>query len=267
MPGGFPTDPGAPWLDGLGASLQALALLAPAQRLQWLSDQARALGVSTESGHPVQFLPLEGVPDYESHIFACGEVPTRVQGRGAQHDLYNALAWLRWPRSKARLNAMHVQARANAVPSGVRGLQRDAATLFDENGVVWIGQDSELESALRGFDWPTVFGTHRQRLSQRVRVAVFGHALLHKLEAPYKGMTAHGIVLPLPVATPHADIDRALADRLHPEALSASRFCPLPVMGLPGWSADNEDPRFYDDPQVFRRGRLRPSRAIIDART
>jgi len=267
LPGGCRTDPATPWLDGLGSALQALASLTPEQRLAWLSEQARVLDVKTESGHRLRFVSPQALPDYESHIFDRGEVPTRLQGPGAQHDLYNALAWLRWPRSKARLNALHVQARAIAAPTGGRGLQRDAATLLDENGVVWIGQDSELESALRAFDWAAVFGTHRRRLSQSVRVAVFGHALLHKLETPYKGITAHAMVLSLPVATPHADIDRALADRLNPGALGASRFCPLPVMGLPGWSAANEDPRFYDDPQVFRRGRLRPSRAIIDTRT
>lgn len=267
MPGGLPTDHRLPWLEGLGSALQALAPLTPTQRLPWLSAQARLQGMRTESGHPLSFLERDGVSDYEAHIFSCGEVPTRVQGPGARHDLYNALTWLRWPRTKARLNALHVQVRAQATPVEGRGSQRDAATLFDENGVVWIGQHSGLESALRAFDWPTVFGTHRQRLRERVRVAVFGHALLHKLETPYKAITAHGITLSLPITTPQADIDRALADRLTPEALDARHFCPLPVMGLPGWSADNEDPRFYDDPQVFRRGRLRQPRAIIEPPT
>jgi hypothetical protein len=29
-------------------------------------------------------------------------------------------------------------------------------------------------------------------------------------------------------------------------------FLPLPVLGIPGWWAPNENPGFYDDTQVFR---------------
>lgn len=38
-------------------------------------------------------------------------------------------------------------------------------------------------------------------------------------------------------------------------ALNTQRFAPLPVLGIPGWWGANENPAFYDDPQVFRRGR------------
>lgn len=265
MPGGFRAETDAPWLDGLGSQLHALAPLDPQGQLQCLTHWARARGVHTESGYALQFVASTGDHrDYEAHIFSTGEVPTRTEGTGARHDLYNALAWLRWPRSKARLNALHVQARASGVPDRGRGAERDAATLLDENGLVWVGEDIGLESALRDFDWPTLFAVRRHELTGSVRIAVLGHALLQKLEAPFKGITAHALVLRMPSNSPHEAVDGALAARLHPQGLTARSFCPLPVMGLPGWSAANEDPHFYDDPLVFRRGRMRDAEAIMN---
>ncbi len=262
MPGGFPADACAPWLDGLGTHLHALEPLEPRMRLQYLTHQAMAFGLHTASGQPLRFVAHAGIADYESHIFATGEVPTRIDGDGARHDLYNALAWLRWPHSKARLNALHMQARARVASTTGRGPQRDAATLFDENGLVWIGQDGGLEAALRDFDWPTLFTVRRDELPGKVHVAVFGHALMHKLEAPFKGITAHALPLRMPVQSSHEAVDRALAAKLAAASLQARGFCPLPVMGLPGWSPANTDPAFYLDEQVFRRGRMRRKPAL-----
>ena len=40
--------------------------------------------------------------------------------------------------------------------------------------------------------------------------------------------------------------------------LAKKPFSPLPLLGVPGWWPDNEDPSFYDDASVFRAKR-RPS--------
>jgi hypothetical protein len=53
-----------------------------------------------------------------------------------------------------------------------------------------------------------------------------------------------------------------LAAKLAAASLQARGFCPLPVMGLPGWSPANTDPAFYQDEQVFRRGRMRRKPAL-----
>jgi len=262
LPGGFPADAFAPWLDGLDTHLRALEPLEPRMRLQYLTDHAMALGLHTASDQPLRFVAHADIADYESHIFATGEVPTRTDGAGARHDLYNALAWLRWPHSKARLNALHMQARALVASAAGRGPQRDAATLFDENGLVWVGEDGELEAALRDFDWPTLFTVRRDELPVKVHVAVFGHALMHKLESPFKGITAHVLPLRMPVQSSHEAVDCALAEQLAAASLQARSFCPLPVMGLPGWSPANTDPTFYQDEQVFRRGRMRQTRDL-----
>jgi hypothetical protein len=39
---------------------------------------------------------------------------------------------------------------------------------------------------------------------------------------------------------------------LQNDKLARKPFEPLPVLGVPGWCADNAQPQFYDDTQVFR---------------
>jgi hypothetical protein len=252
-----------PWLEPFAARLAALAPLAPAQRLARLDGWARDAAIVTESGRPLRFVatdPSTRAPTaYEARVFACGEVATRVDGPGARHDLLNALVWLAYPRSKARLNALHAHAdtAGGAARAGGRGALRDAATLFDENAALWIGTDASLEAALRAFDWRRLFVERRERLAAALRVRVFGHALLEKLDAPFKGITAHAWPLRLPPDTSPGSVDAALAEGLRPDTLSSRALCPLPVMGLPGWCEANRDPAFYNDPAVFRPGRRR----------
>jgi len=257
-----------PWLLPHAGRLAALRPLAPAARLARLDDWARAVGASTESGRPIRFVGAAPAldptapagrhgdrPAYEMRVFERGEVPTRLAPPGDRHDLFNALAWLEFPRAKARLNALHAGAAADR--GTPRGPLRDALTLFDENGAVWLCADGSLTEALRRFDWPALFGAHRAALERAVGIRVFGHALLEKLDAPYKAITAHAWPLPLPPDTPPDVVDRALADSLDPTRLGTRAFCPLPVMGLPGWCDGNRDPAFYNDPAVFRPGRSR----------
>ena len=81
-----------PWL-GIERSLAALNRLAEERKLK------------TESGKPVRFVP-PGAKDayYELKVYRTGEVETRPDNL---HDFFNALAWLAFPRAKARINAMH----------------------------------------------------------------------------------------------------------------------------------------------------------------
>ncbi len=278
-----------PWLVPYAALLAELVRLSADARVVRLDAWACEAGLRTESGRPLRFVadtggdsvqPASQRPAYEARIFEAGEVATRTDPRGARHDLYNALAWLVWPRSKARLNALHavVLARAGvaaaaegACTSGhapvpgsasasaptVRGPLRDAATLFDENAALWVGLDPALEDALRAFDWAALFVAGRRQLERSVRVYAFGHALLEKLDAPFKAITAHAWPLRLAPDTPLPEVDRALAASLEPDRLSSRAFCPLPVMGLPHWCDANRDPGFYRDPAVFRTGRRR----------
>jgi len=58
-----------------------------------------------------------------------------------------------------------------------------------------------------------------------------------------------------PAARRAAHVDAQVAQALAARELTSRDFAPLPVLGVPGWCADNADPSFYDDPAVFRRGR------------
>jgi Protein of unknown function (DUF3025) len=119
-----------------------------------------------------------------------------------------------------------------------RGALRDALTLFDENGALWIDAPGPLAQALAAHDWHALFVTHRA-LWQLHRFEVFGHALLEQLAtAPRKGLTAH-VLLADPLT-------------LTPAQWASKPFLPLPVLGVPGWWPANEDPAFYEDKQVFR---------------
>jgi hypothetical protein len=260
--------PHRPWLEPY-AQWESLRSMPPARRLEQLNRLADDGCVKTVSGIALKFVdaatlapaaPSGPALAYERHVGRTGEVPTRIDGAGWLHDLYNALVWLRFPRSKACLNAIQAEQIARHGIGSRRGAVRDAVTLFDENALLWVCDDPPLNGALREFDWQRLFVAMRERLAGSARAWVFGHALLEKLEAPYKSITAHAWVVPLP---PHADaarVDAALAARLGASPPDASDFCPLPVMGLPGWCEDNDQPAFYDDRSVFRRGRLRPGR-------
>jgi hypothetical protein len=80
---------------------------------------------------------------------------------------------------------------------------------------------------------------------------VVGHALLEKLAAPRKDMTAHVWRAPCPGMVPAA-VDPWLAAQCTPGALAGKPFTPLPVLGIPGWWRANENFSFYDDSVVFR---------------
>lgn len=282
--------PGRWSAPGFAPFRQRLAVLEPlasAARLDVLNAAAREAGLLSGSGRGLQFVPqpsaialgllpsasseMAGSSGYEARIFDTGEVPTRLNGPGERHDLYNAIVWLTFPRAKARLNALQADrhrslsgrhapdapgvGHADDRAGSQRGPLRDAATLFDENAALWIGLDASFEAALRAFDWRELFVRRRAQLGESVRLMVFGHALLEKLESPYKAVTAHAWPLRVPVDASLAEIDLALSLALDAQTLSTRAFCPLPVMGFPGWCADNADPHFYDDPTVFRPGR------------
>ncbi|QUP54928.1 DUF3025 domain-containing protein [Ralstonia syzygii] len=222
-----------------------------------LNAHAERQDLRTAGGHPLRFIPQGALPSgaaYEAHIAATGGVPTRDN----LHDFFNALIWLYWPRTKAALNARQASAIARDGIGAVRGAVRDAATLFDENALIFLRTDDAPERCLTGFDWPGLFIEGRAAWGRSCAVLPFGHALLEKLVAPYKSITAHAWpvhVASLEAAAQTASIDAVLADTLASADLTTSDFRPLPVMGIPGWCEANRDPAFYSDTAVFRAGR------------
>jgi Protein of unknown function (DUF3025) len=180
----------------------------------------------------------QGTEPYESFVARTSHVPTRDD----LHDFFNALVWLRFPALKRAMNLAHAAEIARDGVTRTRGPVRDALTLLDENGLLLSAPDA-LTLALGRHDWRELFITRRD-LWREARITIVGHALLEKLLAPRKAITAH-VWLALP-----GQGDPALPD------LDAQWFGPafstLPVLGIPGWWPANEDPTFYDDDAVFR---------------
>ena len=61
--------------------------------------------------------------------------------------------------------------------TGNRPPQRDALTLFDEDGVVVVSTDAELLELVREFRWKELFWQRRDAVKARMCFCVFGHAL------------------------------------------------------------------------------------------
>jgi Protein of unknown function (DUF3025) len=193
---------------------------------------------------------------YERFIFDTGTVPTR----DGLHDFFNGLVWMRFPTTKRLLNRLQAAEIQKAGVGQVRGPVRDAITLFDENAVLLQAPDA-LWEALIAREWPRLFVDLRP-LWVQARLVGFGHALLEKLVSPYKSVTGHVYRTPVPLELGHdvAAWDRWLAAQVTADGLATKPFTPLPVLGVPGWWPDNENPAFYGDAHVFRP--MRPTQEI-----
>ena len=238
----------APWLTGWRAVGEVVAgqVVAGASVAQALN----VLNVLNMCGPqvPRTFVPqAELAPGvaYEQFIFDTHRVPTR----DGLHDFFNGLAWLHFPRTKLRLNALQAAQILQTGISPVRGPARDALTVFDENAALLQAPDA-LWQALVDKDWALLFGELRP-LWQSAQLIIFGHALQEKLVQPRKAMTAH-VYRVQAQSRKWADVDAWLADSLNVRMLAHKPFAHLPVLGVPQWWADNEVPDFYRDSTVFR---------------
>jgi len=202
---------------------------------------------------------------YEPRIYLQGELQTRLE---SWHDCFNLLTWVTFPLAKAALNARQyalIAARAeHAALTKPRSPNQDALTQFDESGVVLLSADPQLSELLRNFQWKQLFWERRAAVKADMRCYVFGHGLMERALTPYRGLTGKGIIFSVtpelllqPLAVQLAEVDRLLAQTIseaqqlqHPQALS-----PLPLLGFPGFTPDNECAEYYDDQRYFRPGR------------
>lgn len=215
-------------------------------------------GLVSQSGHKIRFVPSTELDEeaYEIRIYTTGQVSTRANN---WHDLFNALVWMRFPRIKTAMNALHYKAWSQQ-PEGNRGQLRDALTLFDECGVIVASAHTELLTALSGRRWPTAFQHLRSHWGTQLQVAITGHAMLEKYLSPYKSMTAKALL----INTEHEYtdrnellefLDREIAEHLLHETILTKPAClaPLPLAGIPGWWPEaTQNERFYNDVNVFR---------------
>jgi len=181
---------------------------------------------------------------YEIKVYETGCVETRPDNL---HDFFNALAWLAFPRTKARINALH----AAEIPreGARRGPLRDLLTIFDEGGAIVKCDDLELVSLLESFRWKSLFWENRDQVRASMRILVVGHAVLEQALEPRPGITCKAIVVPA-AADPDAAALRWLERRAPGD--SPRILSPLPIFGYPGWHRDGERADFYDDARYFR---------------
>lgn len=220
------------WLDRTGdtPSLDLLNFLSEERNLR------------SESGKPIRFVPPSASdPYYEVQLYETGRVQTRP---GNKHDLFNALAWLAFPKTKARINAMHAAEipREREANGGRRGRLRDMLTIFDEGGAIAVC-GGEVAALVREARWTELFiERHRE-----FRIVVVGHAVLEQALAPHPGITCKVIF-----ADPARDLDDQAAQWLAAEGRSPRDLPPLPVFGYPGWFEGAERAGFYSDERYFR---------------
>lgn len=220
--------------------------------------------VITHSGFPVRFIS-EGdaanddfAQQYEARVFLTGAVATRPEN---WHDLFNALVWLTFPHTKAALNQIHFQVLTHASQhkSSGRGMLRDAATLFDESGVIVLSSQIRLIELLRQHEWKEVFWWERNTVQTSLRFIIFGHALYEKALNPYIGMTGKSVFFQVeeaflrqPLCAQQHAIDQWLVDFLLHKLSSTADLSPIPILGYPGWHIANDSSEFYDNRTYFR---------------
>ncbi len=177
------------------------------------------------------------------------------------HDLFNACVWLTFPRTKRAISELHVALGAGE--NNRRPRRRDVLTLFDESGVILLCEPThcaDFEALNEMHRWRTLFVDRRHEWLQHIRPVLFGHGVLEQLATKWhRGLTVKAQWVPLPPSAAVDEIDRFIAARIREGIMLRDNEwrIPLPLLGIPGWFAENEAPGCYDDTSIFRPPRAR----------
>jgi hypothetical protein len=198
---------------------------------------------------------------YEQRIAERGDIATR---EGNWHDLLNAMVWLRYPAIKQALNRRQV---AEVARMGQRQRSRPqcAMTHFDEAGVIVAVREPALLALWDAHDWHGLFWRRRQAwLDGSIALQLFGHALLEHALSPDRLLVGKALVF-----QPAPGVDVADLGALCAQAIEAGRLLndplelrPLPLSGIPGWHAGNDDEAFHRTAACYqpkRAGRVYPA--------
>jgi len=167
---------------------------------------------------------------YDGRIALARQVPCLD---ASYHDLFNALVWAAFPRSKRALHARQFRALERRWQPGETRLpnrtpEQDALTIFDEGGAVVVGRLAAGETRAEG---------------SAFRAVLFGHGVMEHM--CFKASPVRAAALALDVAVLQAGarelfeaVDRALAPRLADDAeLLAPDFDGVLSIEPPeGWS-------------------------------
>jgi hypothetical protein len=196
---------------------------------------------------------------YEQRIAERGDIATRESN---WHDLFNAMAWLRYPDIKRALNLQQVIDIAR-MGTKHRSRAQYAMTHFDEAGVIVVLRDHRLLDAWNAHDWHALFWRERAAWHDgRISIDLFGHALMEHALTPGKLLVGKALVF--------------LARGLRDSAVTACAECvrrgtllrdpldlrPLPLSGIPGWHPENGQEAFHRNAACYqprREGRRYPA--------
>jgi len=250
-PGVFARAPLAAWaeyaqlLQGPWRSIDALNARWPAPAREHFVAQTPAL--------------LADGLHYEQRIAARGAIATRAHN---WHDLFNALVWLRYPTLKRALNTQQVAQIAHMGPKQ-RSRPQYALTHFDEAGVIVLLRDARLLALWDAHDWHGLFWRERAAWQDgRLRLVVFGHALLEHALTPDKLLVGKALVV-------SGEGDEAAACARVAQAIGAGEVLrdplelrPLPLSGIAGWHPDAANEAFHESAACYqprRQGRSYPA--------
>lgn len=220
-------------------------------------NAARPAGLRERFVAQTRALLADGL-HYEQRIAERGEIATRERN---WHDLFNALIWLRHPDLKRALNARQVAGIAH-MGTKQRSRAQYALTHFDEAGVLVALRDPALLALWDAHDWHGLFWRERAAWADgRIRVELFGHALLEHALTPAQLLVGKALVVQGGEgAAPAALCAQTIRDgRLLRDPLELR---PLPLAGVPGWHPANGQEAFVRTAPCFcplRAGRRYPA--------
>lgn len=232
---------------------------------------AGALGDWVAAGHsangpklaPLRFVEQEPRPRrarrrqvdvsslYDARITCAGEVPCLNQ---SYHDLFNAMMFKAFPRSKRALHARQYEALRRWVKEGTTGLpgqrtrEQDALTLFDEGGSVVVCPSHLGEEFSRGSLLPLA------EVDAASCLVIFGHALVEHLTEGQTGIRSSARVLFLPEIPQGPALLPTVDDFIFSLLQDPARFS----------EPDADAVVFFDQEKVtFRRRSEPPSRPVV----
>ncbi|BBN81502.1 hypothetical protein PA25_14870 [Pseudoalteromonas sp. A25] len=194
---------------------------------------------------------------YEQIIYETGQVPTREQN---WHDLFGAMIWSLFPKTKSLLNKRHID-EINLHGLKQRSKHRNALTLFDECGVIVAMTDEQISAQLKAHQWREVFVNNRDRWELDIKPFIFGHANYEMLTQPFIGLTGKALCVvveanffKLDLNAQYRTLDTLLVQMidLHGVLDDNSALSPLPLLGVPTWCDDNKNPEYYNNTDYFR---------------
>lgn len=194
---------------------------------------------------------------YEDFIAQSQQIPMRLHN---WHDLFGALIWCLFPKSKQQMNQLHV-AQIQQFGNKERSRVRHKLTLLDECGVVLCIKPSQrfVLDLLRDHQWTQAFYQH-QSLWDELEPIIFGHANYEMATRPFIGLTGKLWCIELPEQHQpltgikgYNFVDNLLVKQLVQVELllDNQQLSPLPLLGVPGWYPQ-QDQAFYADTSYFR---------------